>query len=287
MGTACSCIFKILEECSAFLEPFSFRIACKGLSQSQKGKVWPLGLLSFLYPLLDDSKVVLWALEVIHLLPGTAAQVLAILCGVLSLGPRKNQPFPQGTGCSGAWGQQGWGDSRGAGQEDFGEAQGLKVCEAHCSPAIILSECFGGCFNPWDRSRLAAAGPQDSEHSYCGYHTRDDGAHTELRLGRELSPTRVLGVGTGRNQLPWANECAGCSGGGWGGVEMNSEGAGLWRVMWLHCQPLPTTAVQTVLHGTKSQGDSTSMWLPPPPVAGGSLMASLTPEMQVLFLWIC
>lgn len=29
-------------------------------------------------------------------------------------------------------------------------------------------------FYPWDRSRPAAAGPQDSEHSYCGYHTRDD-----------------------------------------------------------------------------------------------------------------
>lgn len=29
-------------------------------------------------------------------------------------------------------------------------------------------------FAPWDRSRLAVAGPQDSEHSHCGYHTRDD-----------------------------------------------------------------------------------------------------------------
>lgn len=32
----------------------------------------------------------------------------------------------------------------------------------------------GGPVRPWDRSRVAGAGPQDSEHSSCGYDTRDD-----------------------------------------------------------------------------------------------------------------
>lgn len=48
-----------------------------------------------------------------------------------------------------------------------------RVCKVHCAPAIIPSE-QGVLFAPWDRSRLAVAGPQDSEHSHCGYHTRDD-----------------------------------------------------------------------------------------------------------------
>lgn len=67
--------------------PFPFRIVFQGLSQPKQTKVCPLGLLSFLCILLDDSsfRVVLRALEVIHLLAlGLGDQIQAFLSLLLS-----------------------------------------------------------------------------------------------------------------------------------------------------------------------------------------------------------